>query len=127
MAVVAGIECVDIIPDLSAVGRSMTTCTLGCTGGQQPGVMPGITDGRVMGREVVGVIDRVTDAVAVTIRTAADSTLGMVGRIAVCQCDERTVECAGMTILTAAVRSMDTSLDIAAVTVGRTVACAVQR
>ena len=32
MAVVAGMGCVDIIPDLSAVGRSMTTCTLGCTG-----------------------------------------------------------------------------------------------
>ena len=33
MAVVAGIGCVDIIPDLSAVGRWMTACTLGCTGG----------------------------------------------------------------------------------------------
>ena len=32
MAVVAGMGCVDIIPDLIAVGRSMTTCTLGCTG-----------------------------------------------------------------------------------------------
>jgi hypothetical protein len=113
MAVVAGMGCVDIIPDLSAVGRSMTTCTLGCTGGQQPGVMPGITDGRVMGREVAGVIERII--AAVTIGTAAWRTHRMVGRTTVCQCDKRTVGCAKVTVLAAAVRIMDNRLDIAAV------------
>ena len=103
----------------------MTACTLGCTGGQQPGVMRVITGSRVMVREVIGVIDRVIDAV--TNRTAAVHTLNMVDRSAVCHCDKGTVGCAGMTVLAAFGRPMNTGLDIAAVAVRRTVGRAGQQ
>ena len=96
------------------ITRAVTVGTLGCPCGYQAGM--GISRMRL---EVAGVIDRVI--AAVTIRTATGHTFTMVGGTAVCQCDKRTVGCAGMTVLAAAVRSMDNRLDIAAVACRRTV------